>query len=75
MEVVPLFKIAETKKHQCELIHLKEKFIQINPYQLLYFFGYKTELFSFANNTKNLDPSDKMDLDIWHCSERVKLVL
>ena len=40
-----------------------------------YFFGYKTEFFSLPNNPINLDPSDKMDLDIWDCSGRVKLVL
>ena len=31
--------------------------------------------FSFQNNLKNLDPSYKMDLDIWDCLGRVKLVL
>ena len=30
-----------------------------------YFFGYKTEFFSFQNNTTDLDPSCKMDLDLW----------
>ena len=40
---------------------------------LLYFFGYKT-VFSFQNNPKNLDPSYKMDLDLWDCLGRVKLV-
>ena len=29
-----------------------------------YFFGYKTELFSFQNNPKNLDLSYKTDLDL-----------
>ena len=29
-----------------------------------YFFGYKTDFFSFQNNPKNLDPSYKMDLDL-----------
>ena len=28
---------------------------------LPYFFGYKTELFSFQNNPKDLDPSYKTD--------------
>ena len=32
--------------------------------QLLYFFGYKTELFSFQNNPRDLDPSYKTDLDL-----------
>ena len=31
--------------------------------------------FSFQNNTKNLDPSYKMDLDLWDCLGRVILVL
>ena len=31
-------------------------------------------IFSFRNNTKNLDPSYKMDLDFWDCLGRVKLV-
>ena len=41
----------------------------------LYFFIYKTEFFSFQNNPKTLDPSFKMDLDLWDCLGRVKLVL
>ena len=40
-----------------------------------YFFDYKTEFFSFQNNPKDLDPSCKMDLDLWYCLGRVKLVL
>ena len=40
-----------------------------------YFFGYKTEFFSFQNNPKDLDPSYKMDLDLLDCLGRVKLVL
>ena len=43
--------------------------------ELPYFFGYKTEFFSFQNNPKDLDPSCKMDLDLWDCIESVKLVL
>ena len=39
-----------------------------------YFFGYNT--FSLSKIIKqNLDPSYKMDLDLWDCLERVKLVL
>ena len=30
--------------------------------------------FSFLNNPKDLDPSYKMDLDLWDCLGRVKLV-
>ena len=43
--------------------------------QLPYFFGYKTEFFFFQNNPKDLDPSCKMDLDLWDSLGRVKLVL
>ena len=38
-------------------------------------FGYKTEFFSFQNKAKDLDPSCEMDLDLWDCLGRVKLVL
>ena len=34
---------------------------------ILYFSGYKTVFFPFQNNPKYLDPSYKMDLDIWDC--------
>ena len=44
-------------------------------HKLPYFFGYKTEFFSFQNNPKDLDPSCKTDLDLWDCLGRVKLVL
>ena len=33
------------------------------------------ELFSFQNNTKNLEPSYKTDPDLWNCLGRVKFVL
>ena len=39
-----------------------------------YFFDYKMEFYSFLNSPKNLDPSYKMDLDIFDCLGRVKLV-
>ena len=38
-----------------------------------YFFDYKTGFFSFQNNPKDLDPSCKMDLDLWDCLGRVKI--
>ena len=41
---------------------------------LPYFFAYKTVFFPFQNNPKNLDPSYKMDLDLWDCLGRVKPV-
>ena len=40
-----------------------------------YFFGYKTEFFSFKNNPKNLDPSYKMDLGLRVYLGRDKLIL
>ena len=40
-----------------------------------YFFGSKTEFFSFPNTPKNLAPSYKMDLDLRDCLGRVRLVL
>ena len=42
---------------------------------LPYFFNYKTELFSFQNNPKDLNPSYKMDLDLYDCFGRVKLIV
>ena len=38
--------------------------------KLSYFWGYKKEFFSFYNNPKNLDPSYKLDLDLWDCLGR-----
>ena len=38
---------------------------------LPYFFGNKTDFFSFQSNPKNLDPSYKMDLDLLDCLGRV----
>ena len=43
-----------------------------NFIHLPYFFSYKTEFFSFQNNPKNLDPSHKMDLDLWDCFRKGK---
>ena len=42
---------------------------------LPYFFGYKTEFFSFQNNPKALDPSCKTDLELWDGLGRVKFLL
>ena len=41
--------------------------------QLPYFFGYKTDYFSFQNNPKDLDPSFKTDLDLWDCFRKGKI--
>ena len=54
-----------------KLANMLQSLLQLIPY----FFDYKTELFSFQNNPKDLDPSCKMDLDLWDCLGRVKLVL
>ena len=35
----------------------------------------RQSFFSFQNNPKDLDPSCKMDLDLWDCLGRVRLVL
>ena len=51
------------------------KRIVVKRVQVPYFFDYKTEFLSFQNNPKDLDPSCKMDLDLWGCLGRVKLVL
>ena len=40
---------------------------------ILYFFDYKMEFFSFLNNPTDLDPSCKMDLDLWDCLGRVNI--
>ena len=42
--------------------------------ELPYFFGYKTEFYSFLNSLKDLDRSYKTDLEFWDCLGRVKLV-
>ena len=39
---------------------------------LPYFFSNKSEIFSFQNNPKNLDPSYKTDLDLWDCFRKGK---
>ena len=48
-----------------------KNFPPVKPMKYLYFFGYKTGFFS----SKNIDLSYKMDLDLWDCLGRVKLVL
>ena len=39
------------------------------------FIGYMIDFFSFNNNPKSLDPSQKMDLHLWDFLGRVKLIL
>ena len=60
----------------CTLWHLLESPYQGNSngmHNVPYFFAYK--FFSFQNNSKNLDLSYKVDLDLWDCLGRVKLIL
>ena len=57
----------------CHMGLQKTNLIWLN--YILYFFGYKTEFFSFQNNPKDVGPSCKMDLDLWDCLGRVKLVV
>ena len=35
----------------------------------------RRSFFSFQNNPKVLDPSCKIDLDLWHCLGRVEMIL
>ena len=41
---------------------------------LTLFLGYKKVFFPFQNTPKNLDLSNKTDLDLWDCLGKVKLV-
>ena len=54
----------------CMPITATQKDYRVRDHEFPYFFGYKTEFFP-----KDLDPSCKMDLDLWDCLGRVKLVL
>ena len=77
--LIPQASVGE--RSSCFATHLEELNIRhvllyaIHLSVLPYFFGYKTEFFSFQNNPKDLDPSYKTDLDLWDCLGRVKLVL
>ena len=55
------------------MTHIKLTKIFLHFHLLPYFFDYKTEFFSFQNNPKDLDPSCKMDLDLWNCLGMVKI--
>ena len=58
------------KYEYCRVVSLESVYICNNV-----FLCYKTEYFSFQNNPKNLDLCYKMDLDLWDCLGRVKLIL
>ena len=50
----------------------------LNPFEVNcvpYFFGYKTRVCLVPKQSKNIDLSYKMDLDLWDCLGRVKLVI
>ena len=64
----------QTFKHSTQKEEVQIRWL-IWIYAVPYFFSYKTEFFSFQNNPKNLDPSYKMDLDVWDCLGRVKPLL
>ena len=46
-----------------------------NISSVAYFFRYKKEFFPSKQTPQKIDPSCKMDLDLWDCLGRVKLVL
>ena len=50
------------------------KDMEIQANEIQYVFGNKMEFVSFQNNPKNLDPSSKMDIDLWDCLGKVKLI-
>ena len=52
------------------LQHLQIIIISFHLYP--YFCRYMTVFFSFHNNLKDLDPSYKMDLDLWDCFGKKK---
>ena len=47
----------------------------LHHFDIPYFFTYKKELFFLPKQSQNLDSSYKMDLDLWDCLGRVKLIL
>ena len=49
--------------------------MHVAGYHLPYFFAYEMKIFFLPKQSQNLDPSYKMDLDVWDCLGRVKFVL
>ena len=43
-------------------------------FSVCYQFLIRWRFFSFQNNSKNLDPSYRTDLDLWDCLGRVKFI-
>ena len=61
---------------ETQIVNVKpywEEYLQTGEGNYQYFFGDKMEFFFFQNNLKNLDPSYKMDLDLWDCLGRVRV--
>ena len=65
----------EENRNLQKLSALRKKWINmvVYPYSrkvtnlLLCFFDYKTVVFFLSKNPKILDPTYKMDLDLWNC--------
>ena len=57
------------------MFYMKKKKKSKICFQLTIFLWLSDGAFSFQNNPKDLDLSYKMDLDLWDCLGRVKLVL
>ena len=73
VEPIPHRSVTIATKNYTDVKVLHQDIILPRYYHI--FFGYKTEVFSFQNNSKDLDPSYKTDLDLWDRLGRVKLVL
>ena len=66
---------SKAKFPVAELFESGQVYMLQNRSDIPYFFDFKTRVFSFQNNPKDLDTSCKMDLDLWDCLGRVKLIL
>ena len=71
VEAVQIRKIPGKKNSRSALGEKRPESLCITYQNLL---GYRMEFVSFQSNPKNLDPSYKMDLDLWDCLGRVKLI-
>ena len=59
-----------------QIFYLQEAKIHLDFRHIIYCISSVIrQFFSFQNNPRNLDPSYKMDLDLWDCLGRVKLIL
>ena len=70
-----LYQIEKSLRHYAAVLIQQGSFSSLH---ISYFFSYKIEffpskrVFSFQNNPKNLDPSYKMDLDLWELFRKGK---